>query len=81
MEIPEAKLLPKIEVVKSISDLKCPVFLSKDSNNENGYYALKIFKYKHGQLNQGFLNELHFLKLDHPHILVPQYWEYERRFN
>ena len=77
-ELPVCDELPEFQLLCKLSDSKLPVFLAK-CEKDNKYFAAKLFPFSQEDISTNFLNELQFTNLKHPNLVVPLFWEYQRR--
>jgi len=65
--------------IKKLGEAKFPVYLASVPA-EKDLYVMKIFPYNdNGQLNHLFKNEARFLGLNHKNIIVPVYYEIDKK--
>jgi Protein kinase domain. len=56
-------------VVKRLSKARFPVYLAKSTTSEKSF-ALKVYPFEEGKVSKFFLNECHFIDLNHPNIIT-----------
>jgi len=55
-------------IVKKLATARFPVYLAR-SPKDNKFYALKVYPYEDGKVSKFYLNECHFVDLQHPNVI------------